>query len=105
MPKRLPDLHGDRLNAWQEPTSEPAIDPQQPIVDPHHHLWDRRSAGSYPEATPTHDRYMGDDLIDDIVRSGHNVVETVFVECLAMYDAGLQVILGDMYVLSCTRLR
>jgi hypothetical protein len=31
MPKRLPDLHGDRLNAWQEPTNEPAIDPQQPI--------------------------------------------------------------------------
>jgi len=88
MPKLLPDLHGDRLNAWQEPTNEPAIDPQQPIVDPHHHLWDRRSVGSYPEATPTRDRYMGDDLIDDIVRSGHNVVETVFVECLAMYDAG-----------------
>jgi predicted TIM-barrel fold metal-dependent hydrolase len=52
---------------------EPILDPDLPIIDTHHHLWDR----------PDH-RYLLDEFLDD-VRTGHNVVATVFVECNSMY--------------------
>jgi predicted TIM-barrel fold metal-dependent hydrolase len=55
---------------------EPILDPDLPIIDTHHHLWDR----------PKH-RYLLDDFLADI-RTGHSVVATVFVECHAMYRAG-----------------
>jgi L-fuconolactonase len=53
---------------WLAQVDEPVLDPDLPIVDPHHHLWD------YPES-----RYLGEELQADI--GGHNVVATVFVEC------------------------
>ena len=46
-----------------------------PVIDPHHHLWDR----------PNH-RYLLDDFLAD-VRTGHNIVATVFEECHTMYRA------------------
>lgn len=55
---------------------EPVLDPDLPIIDTHHHLWDR---GGY--------RYLLHELVADI-GSGHNVVATVFVQCNAMYRAG-----------------
>jgi len=58
---------------WLDQVREPIIDPQREIVDPHHHLWQR------PEWT-----YVLDDLWQD-TESGHNVVQTVFVECGASY--------------------
>jgi predicted TIM-barrel fold metal-dependent hydrolase len=54
---------------------EPILDPDLPIIDTHHHLWDR------PDQ-----RYLLDGLLADL-RTGHNVVATVFVECHAMYRA------------------
>src|SRR5882724_789772 len=54
---------------------EPILDPELPIIDPHHHLWDR----------PNH-RYLLDDFLAD-VRTGHNIVATVFEECNSMYRA------------------
>src|SRR5687767_9699738 len=63
---------GRRLGAM--PT-EDILEPALPIVDPHHHLWDH----------PKH-RYLLDELLADS-GSGHNVVATVFVECLSMYRA------------------
>jgi predicted TIM-barrel fold metal-dependent hydrolase len=63
------------LNAWLAQIDEQPIDPEMPIIDPHHHLWD------YPTS-----RYMVEELLEDI-GSGHNVVATVFVECLSMYRA------------------
>ena len=62
--------------AWlaKEPP-EPILDPDLPIIDTHHHLWHR----------PDH-RYLLDDFLAD-VRTGHNVVATVFEECHAMYRA------------------
>ena len=53
---------------------EQALDPELPIVDPHHHLWDHRS------------RYLFDEYLVDI-GSGHNVRASVFVQCDAMYRA------------------
>jgi len=58
---------------WLEQTKEDVIEPDLPICDPHHHLWD------FPGS-----RYLLDELLHD-VGGGHNVVSTVFVECGAMY--------------------
>jgi L-fuconolactonase len=60
---------------WLDRRREPILEPELPIVDPHHHLWDR-----------TGWRYLLDDLLRD-VGSGHNIVATVFVQARAMYRA------------------
>jgi predicted TIM-barrel fold metal-dependent hydrolase len=54
---------------------ESILDPELPIVDPHHHLWLR---GGRP--------YLLDELLADL-NTGHNVVATVFEECRSMYRA------------------
>ena len=54
---------------------EPILEPELPIIDTHHHLWER---GGH--------RYLLHEFLDD-VRTGHNVLATVFVECDAMYRA------------------
>lgn len=58
---------------WLQLTCEAPADPSIPICDPHHHFWDR------PD-----DRYLLDEFLQD-VRSGHNIVSTVFIEARAMY--------------------
>ena len=60
-------------NDWLELTQEDPIEPDLPICDPHHHLWERPG-----------NNYMLDDLLRDL-RSGHNIVSTVFLECTSMY--------------------
>lgn len=52
---------------------EPVLEPDLPICDPHHHLWDR------PQS-----RYRLEEYIADI-SSGHNIVSSVYVECESMY--------------------
>ena len=64
----------DQAN-WLAQVSEDNIEPERPICDPHHHLWDHPNS-----------RYLLDELIAD-TGSGHNVVSTVFVECASMYRA------------------
>jgi predicted TIM-barrel fold metal-dependent hydrolase len=54
---------------------EEIIEPDLPICDPHHHLWD------FPNS-----RYLLPELLADLT-SGHNVESTVFVECGAFYRA------------------
>lgn len=60
---------------WLAQLTEPVIDPDLPICDPHHHLWDSEIS-----------RYLLDELLAD-TGSGHNVVATVYVECGSMYRA------------------
>lgn len=60
---------------WLAQVSEEIVDPQLPICDPHHHLWDHPGS-----------RYLLDELLLD-TGGGHNVVSTVFVECSSMYRA------------------
>jgi L-fuconolactonase len=60
---------------WLARRTEEALDPALPIVDPHHHLWDR------PDW-----RYLLPDLLAD-TNQGHNIVSTVFVQCRAMHRA------------------
>ena len=62
--------------AWLAQVQEDILEPELPICDPHHHLWDHAQS-----------RYLLDELLAD-VDSGHNVVSTVFMECAAMYRAG-----------------
>jgi L-fuconolactonase len=72
---------------------ETILEPDLPIIDPHHHLW-VRPAGMVPppprhpfvEAIADVTRYLIDELIADM-RSGHNVRGTVFLECHQMYRA------------------
>ena len=65
-------------NDWLALTQEPALEPELPICDPHHHFWDMR-----PQRIPYH-RYLLHELADDI-NSGHNVRSTVFIEARSMY--------------------
>jgi L-fuconolactonase len=65
---------------------EAPIDPDLPIVDTHHHLYDR-----LPEAVAAlaggRRRYLLDELLADIEGGGHNVVATVHADADAMYRA------------------
>jgi predicted TIM-barrel fold metal-dependent hydrolase len=65
-----------RQNWLYRAPREAILDPDLPIVDPHHHLWDRADW-----------RYMLADLLADM-NSGHNIVATVFVQCRAFHRAG-----------------
>ena len=63
-------------DAWlAKAPAEPILDPELPIIDTHHHLWQR----------PDH-RYLLHELLADL-GSGHRVVATVFLQCHAMYRA------------------
>ncbi len=79
------DVTGDNLRRWLALTPETAEEPDRPIIDPHHHLWDRRPRPDAEADARTHHRYLADDLIQDIRGGGHNVIDTVFVECRSMY--------------------
>lgn len=67
-------------NDWLALTTEPTLEPEMPICDPHHHFWDFRT-----ERIP-YQRYLLHELAADI-HSGHNVQSTVFIEARAMYRA------------------
>jgi len=67
-------------NDWLALTQEPTLEPELPICDPHHHLWDYRT-----ERIP-YQRYLLHELAADI-HSGHNVRSTVFIEARSMYRA------------------
>lgn len=54
---------------------EETLEPDLPICDPHHHLWD------FPTG-----RYLLPELLADVT-SGHRIESTVFVECTAFYRA------------------
>jgi len=59
---------------WLDQVTEPIIDADRRIIDPHHHLWHRPEFGSY----------LLDNLWGD-TDSGHRIEKTVFVECSASY--------------------
>ena len=60
---------------WLATHDEPVIDPMLPIIDAHHHLFDR----------PGH-RYLGEDFAADLA-SGHNIIASVFVQARGFYRA------------------
>lgn len=62
-------FHPIPRDAWLATRSEPILEPDLAIVDPHHHLWRR---GEWT--------YEGDELLADL-RSGHDIRATVFLQC------------------------
>ena len=74
-PASMSGLFANPREDWLAQYTEEVIDPGRPIVDPHHHLWDRGGL-----------RYMLEDLVAD-VGSGHNIIATVYVDCRSMYRA------------------
>nr|WP_145552213.1 amidohydrolase family protein [Variovorax boronicumulans] len=64
-------------DAWLNQVREEAIDPDRPIIDPHHHLW--HSRGDWGP-------YLLGQLWAD-TGGGHNIRKTVFIECRASYRA------------------
>ncbi len=67
--------------AWLSKVTEQALEPDLPICDPHHHLWDCRRGA-------VQERYLLDEMLADLA-GGHNIVSTVFIECGAMFkDSG-----------------
>ncbi len=74
-PATASGLYADPREDWLAQRRENVIDPARPIVDPHHHLWDRGGQ-----------RYLIEELAADTA-SGHDVIATVYVEARSMYRA------------------
>jgi predicted TIM-barrel fold metal-dependent hydrolase len=70
---------------------EEIIDPALPIIDPHHHLWDRspvlhmmqQREHPFQRVLDFAARYLLDEFLADL-NSGHNIKATVFLECHSM---------------------
>jgi len=75
LPSTKSGLYADPRPDWLALRNEEVLDPARPIVDPHHHLWDRGGQ-----------RYLIEEITSDIA-SGHNVIATIYVEARSMYRA------------------
>jgi len=61
---------------WLALRNEEALEPDLPIIDAHHHLWVRSGH-----------TYLLPEFVDDL-KTGHNIVATVYAECHSMYRQG-----------------
>ena len=76
------------IETWQQQEiPEPVLEPNLTIIDPHHHLWDLRTFETDPHASFEQKVYLCEDISNDIMSAGHNVVQTVFAQCGAFYRA------------------
>lgn len=69
----LDSPHHRVRNDWLSLIDEPVIAPDQPILDAHHHLWDR------PEG-----RYLTSDFVQD-AQDGHDVRASLYIQCTTGY--------------------
>ena len=76
-PSTAPSPHLRVRSDWLARRQEEILEPDLPIVDPHHHLVDRENTG----------RYLLPDLLAD-TGTRHNITATVYLEWLSMYRAG-----------------
>ncbi len=76
--------NSDIENWIAKETPETTIEPELPIIDPHHHLWDLRKNNQMGFRQEV---YLCEEISRDIQDSGHNVVQTVFAQCGAFYRA------------------
>ena len=76
-PDRAPFACGQvqvRHDTWQTSGGpEEILEPELPIIDPHHHYWDKHPSRHFVS------RYMIEELAAD-VNCGHNVVSTVYMQ-------------------------
>jgi L-fuconolactonase len=68
---------------WLSKYSEATIDPERPVIDSHHHLWDYGS------------RYFLDEYMTDL-NTGHRVVATVHVQCGFNYSVDTDPLLAPV---------
>jgi predicted TIM-barrel fold metal-dependent hydrolase len=71
----MPAVQAPVRQDWLDKRHEEIVEPALPIVDPHHHLWDR----------PNY-RYLFPELLADI-GSGHNIRATCYEQAREMYRA------------------
>src|SRR5277367_1512168 len=64
-----------KTHIWQTADSEAAIEPEMPIIDPHHHLWGDGAA------CELYGRFLPEDLTTLIKGSGHRIMASVFAQC------------------------
>ena len=69
----MPAVQAPVRQDWLDKRREEIIEPELPIIDPHHHLWDR----------PNY-RYLFPELLAD-VGSGHNIRGTCYEQAREMY--------------------
>jgi len=69
----MPAVQAPVRQDWLDKRHEEIIEPELPIIDPHHHLWDR----------PNY-RYLFPELLAD-VGSGHNIRVTCYEQAREMY--------------------
>jgi L-fuconolactonase len=62
--------HATVDQTWLDQVQETVLEPELPIVDPHHHLWHDRPAG----------RFMLEDLAADLA-TGHDIRATAYMQC------------------------
>jgi predicted TIM-barrel fold metal-dependent hydrolase len=78
-------------------SGETILEPDLPIIDPHHHLWDIAFPAPEPGVAPPpahpffqvvarRQKYLLPELLADL-QSGHNVRATVFVQCHSFHKA------------------
>ncbi len=67
---------------WLATTTEDVIEPELEIVDPHHHLWDTETVYGIYE---TDGLQLDTGGVEEV--PGHNVVQTVFIDCGSNYRA------------------
>ena len=81
-------IETEPIEGWLAGESvEEVLEPDLPIIDPHHHLWDIRGAAVEPLASFQQKVYLCEEIMRDIRAAGHNVVQTVFAQCGAFYRA------------------
>lgn len=61
---------------------EAPLDAKRPIIDPHLHVWDIQAVPGAPQEAQ---RFLLDEAVETIARSGHNITHSVFVECHQMH--------------------
>ena len=83
MKKILDDRYLEEWLAQEDP--EEVLDPELPIVDPHHHLWDLRKIILQPHRDFLQKVYLTEEFANEIQRSGHKITHTVFAQCAAFY--------------------
>lgn len=68
----------EKLAGWLAQVSEPAIEPELPVIDTHHHLWPT-------SPLPEFEAWGVDDTLDYKSNCGHNIIATVHIEAHACY--------------------
>ena len=85
----MPYAANEAIDGWlAREIPEDVLEPDLPIIDPHHHLWDIRTfTTTEPYASFEQKVYLCEEISTDIRESGHNVEKTVFAQCGAFYRA------------------